>query len=198
MVFHRLLVVQDLSRGIFAFGLSSRPGSEEGIGLGLAYDAHCHDGRGHVDVELGANQQPDGCREACVGLEDLRGLLLDDKGTLDQGVQKHGETLAQLRKDVHCHFVGGKVQSLLDQLQLTDLLAVKPNDLCQILAPAAGCNNLSANQKYDFTCVIGTRHVPFLDLVQVVCKGSSVSRELLIPLPLVKLLIQYTELNLEH
>lgn len=100
----------------------------------------------------------------------LRRLLLDHERGLDQGVEQHGEAIAQLGQDVHGQLLAGDVERLLDHLQLSDLLHVDPDDLGQVLAP-------------------------LLDRVQVVGEGRPVAGELLITFPPAQLLVEDAELE---
>ena len=78
---------------------------------------------------------PDCGAEPCVCLQNLRRLLLDDKGGLDEGVEEDVEAVGELGEDVHARLLAGDVQPLVDHLQLTDLLPVQPNNLSQVLTP---------------------------------------------------------------
>ena len=57
----------------------------------------------------------------------LRRLLLNDKGALDQLVQQHVEAVRQLGEDVHAGLLVGDVESLVNHLQLSDLLPIDPD-----------------------------------------------------------------------
>ena len=57
----------------------------------------------------------------------LRRLLLNDKGALDQLVQQHVEAVRELGEDVHAGLLVGDVESLVNHLQLSDLLPIDPD-----------------------------------------------------------------------
>lgn len=67
---------------------------EQGLGLLLADDGGLHLGRVHVHVQLPAHQQAHGGRELGLGLQDLRGLLLDDECAAGTGETSGDRTLA--------------------------------------------------------------------------------------------------------
>ena len=54
---------------------------------------------------------------------------------LDQRVEQHGQAIAELWQNVEGHVLTRDVETLLDHLQLTDLLPVQPDDLSQVLTP---------------------------------------------------------------
>ena len=88
-----------------------------------------------MDIELGADEQSDCGAEPRVRLQNLRGLLLYDKGGLDEGVEEDVEAVCQLGQDVHARLLARDVQPLVDHLQLTDLLPIQPNNLSKVFAP---------------------------------------------------------------
>ena len=88
-----------------------------------------------MDVELGADKQSDCGAEPRVRLQNLRRLLLDDKGGLDEGVEEDVEAVGELGEDVHARLLAGDVQPLVDHLQLPDLLPIQPNNLSQVFTP---------------------------------------------------------------
>ena len=88
-----------------------------------------------MDIELGADEQSDCGAEPRVRLQNLRRLLLDDKGGLDEGVKEDVEAVGQLGEDVHARLLAGDVQPLVDHLQLPDLLPIQPNNLSQVFTP---------------------------------------------------------------
>ena len=88
-----------------------------------------------MDIELGADEQSDCGAEPRVRLQNLRGLLLYDKGGLDEGVEEDVEAVRQLGQDVHARLLARDVQPLVDHLQLTDLLPIQPNNLSKVFAP---------------------------------------------------------------
>ena len=68
MILHRLFVVDNIP-GTGLLGVA-RP--QEAVGLGLRDDGGRDHGRGHVHVELGADQQPNGRAEPRVGFQYLK------------------------------------------------------------------------------------------------------------------------------
>ena len=88
-----------------------------------------------MDIELGADEQSDCGAEPRVRLQNLRRLLLDDKGGLDEGVEEDVEAVRQLGQDVHARLLARDVQPLVDHLKLPDLLSIQPNNLGEVFAP---------------------------------------------------------------
>ena len=88
-----------------------------------------------MDIELGADEQSNCGAEPCVCLQNLRRLLLDDKGGLDEGVEEDVEPVRQLGEDVHARLLAWDVQTLVDHLQLADLLPIQPNNLRKVFTP---------------------------------------------------------------
>ena len=62
-------------------------------------------------------------------------LLLNDKGTFDKLIQQHVEAVRELRQDVHAGLLVGDVESLVNHLQLSDLLSIDPDYFRQVFTP---------------------------------------------------------------
>ncbi len=71
----------------------------------------------------------------CYSSNYLRRLLLYDKGTFDKLIQQHVEAIGELREDVHAGLLVGNVESLMNHLQLSDLLPIDPDYFRQVLTP---------------------------------------------------------------
>ena len=95
---------------------------------------------GHVDVELGADEQSDCGAEPRVRLQNLRRLLLNDEWGLDEGVEEDVEPVRQLGEDVHARLLAWDVQTLVDHLKLADLLPIQPNNLRKVFTPDTWMN----------------------------------------------------------
>ena len=62
-------------------------------------------------------------------------LFFNDKGTFDKLVQENVETVRQLGKNVHTRLLIGNVQTLMDHLELANLLSIYPDYFCQVFTP---------------------------------------------------------------
>ena len=71
----------------------------------------------------------------CYSSNYLRRLFLYDKGTFDKLIQQHVEAIGELREDVHAGLLVGDVESLMNHLQLSDLLPIDPDYFRQVLTP---------------------------------------------------------------
>ena len=112
-----------------------------------------------MDIELGADEQSNCGAEPCVCLQNLRRLLLYDKGGLDEGVEEDVEAVRQLRQDVHARLLAGDVQALVDHLQLPDLLSIQPNNLSKVFTP---------DHMNEIICFLATNNVSVLNVTDSV------------------------------
>ena len=96
-----------------------------------------------MDVEDAADEESDGGGESCVGLHDLRRLLLDDEGAGDEVAEELGELGEELGDDGGGHVRVVLAHAAVDVLQLLHLLPHRPDDVGQALAPERAIINLS-------------------------------------------------------